>query len=424
MIPRDLLRAHLPQTVPTLLADHSVVVLTFVTADEAWAVHAAWDMARAAARAGRRTALVDLSLEHPTLHESAVEAVEEGIVDAFLFETSLNHVARAQNVAGLHFIGAGTMAPNPREVWGHKRWTPLARGFAKEGALMLLFVPVVALPYLTAPADGVCVLADEGLDTGTGALPEIGQLAARGAPLLGVVTERSGEGRRTRIMHRAMLPRTRSLTPALATAVVLVASLGTGGYLLGKGRRAVGGDRPRPAAAAQPVSPGADADNRRVAGDTLYYSVQVAAFQVLSQAMALARDFERSGFLAPVTPVQSGSEGIWYRVLVGAVASPGAADSMLRELWRLGLVEQPQGSILRTPEAFALGVWSSVAEAREALRGLRDRGIPAYIVPRPDGTARLYMGAFTGADQADAADSLLARAGLQRTLVARSGVTP
>ena len=422
MIPRDLLRAQLPQTVPTIFADHTVVVLTFVTADEPWAVHAAWDVARAAARAGRRTVLIDLSLEHPTLHESAVDTTEVGLVDAFLFETSLNHVARVQDVADLHFISAGTMAPNPREVWGHARWGRLARGFAKEGALLLLFAPMVALPWLEAPADGLCVLADEGFDPGYGELPELGQFAARGAPLVGVVTDRPRPKRTSVAVKRPRLPRVRSLTPAIAMSVLLVASLSAGGYVLGRGRRGSSEDQAARRAATGPA-PAVATDADRLVGDTLFYSVQVAAFQSLSQAMDLSRDFERSGFLAPVTPVRAGNEGVWYRVLVGALRSPGAADSLLHELWYLGLVEPSQGSVLRTPEALALGVWSSVAEARQALKGLRDRGVPAYILARPDGTARLYVGAFTEADQAETADSLLAAAGLQHNLVPRSGIT-
>ena len=423
MIPRDLLRAQLPQTVPTVFSDHTVVVLTFVTADEPWAVQAAWDVARAAARAGRRTVLVDLSLERPTLHESAVDSTEVGIVDAFLFETSLNYVARVQDVADLHFISAGTMAPNPREVWGHARWGRLARGFQKEGALLLLFAPIVALPYLDAPADGLCILADDGFDPGFGELPELGQFAATGAPVIGVVTEKPRTRRVSIGAKRPRLHRVRSLTPALATGVVLIASLTAGGYVLGRGHRGETAAR-APAAAGNPgPAPVAVTGADRMAGDTLFYSVQIAAFQVLSQAMDMARDFERSGFIAPISPIRVGNEGVWYRVLVGAMRSPGAADSLLRQLWYLGLVEPTQGSILRTPETLALGVWSSVAEARLAMRGLRERGVPAYILARPDGTARLYVGAFTEADQAETADSLLSAAGLQHNLVPRSGIS-
>jgi cell division septation protein DedD len=219
---------------------------------------------------------------------------------------------------------------------------------------------------------------------------------------------------------RPALPRTRSLTPAIATGVVLLASLSAGGYVLGRGRRGASVDRPvTPIPAAVPGTYDAD----RLAGDTLFYSVQVAAFQVLAQAMDLAKDFERSGFVAPVTPIRSGTEGVWYRVLVGAVRSPGAADTLLHQLWTQGLVEPSQGSILRTPETLMVGVWSSVAEGRQAMKGLRERGIPAYILPKPDGTARLYVGAFTEADQAGTADSLLAAAGLQHNLVPRSGIT-
>src|SRR5207302_5897242 len=101
-------------------------------------------------------------------------------------------------------------------------------------ALLLLFAPVVALPWLEAPADGLCVLADEGFDPGYGELPELGQFAARGAPLVGVVTERPRPKRASVAVKRPRLPRVRSLTPAIAMSVLLVASLSAGGYVLGR----------------------------------------------------------------------------------------------------------------------------------------------------------------------------------------------
>jgi hypothetical protein len=101
-----------------------------------------------------------------------------------------------------------------------------------------------------------------------------------------------------------------------------------------------------------------------------------------------------------------------------------AADSLLQALWRGRRVERPQGTILRTPEAFRLGRRLPVEDAEADARGLRSRGIPAYIVGAPDGTARVYVGAFDRPEQALAVDSLLTAAGITGTLVQRMGTTP
>jgi hypothetical protein len=149
--------------------------------------------------------------------------------------------------------------------------------------------------------------------------------------------------------------------------------------------------------------------------DSLYYSVQVAAHNTLAQAMLHAADIERKGHLAIVSPTRTGNQGVWYRVLVGALPTARAADSLLQTLWQEGALERPQGTILRTPDAYRLRA------SRDDLPGLRARGIPAYIVLSPDKTDLVYVGAFDLAEQATSTDSLLGSAHLTGTLVRRTG---
>jgi cell division septation protein DedD len=84
-------------------------------------------------------------------------------------------------------------------------------------------------------------------------------------------------------------------------------------------------------------------------------------------------------------------------------------------------VDRPQGTILRTPLAYALGAFPSARDARKAAEGLRERGIPAYIVPEADGTARMLLGAFEVPEQAHTADSLLTALGVRGVLITRIG---
>jgi hypothetical protein len=148
--------------------------------------------------------------------------------------------------------------------------------------------------------------------------------------------------------------------------------------------------------------------------------VQIAAFNQAGQAMAQVQDFEDAE-AATVSPVRLGRQGLWFRVIVGAFSTPAEADSLLRALWRRGVVERPNGTILRTPHTFRLAGPVPADAAREQAEGLRRRGVAAYIVPAPDGSALVAAGAFETPDQAHAADSLLRRSGLEAALTHRMG---
>jgi cell division septation protein DedD len=157
--------------------------------------------------------------------------------------------------------------------------------------------------------------------------------------------------------------------------------------------------------------------------DSLFYSVQVATFDALPQAMAHADRLRQNGSPAIVTPVRMGGQEGWYRVLAGSLPSPRAADSLRRALWDQRLLESPQGAIMRVHQAYQVGERVPAATAEATARGLRARGIPAYIVGASDGTGRVYVGAFDLPDQARTIDSLLASAGITGTLTPRLGTT-
>src|SRR5690349_293042 len=135
-----------------------------VGGDRQWAAKAAWDIARIAARDGRRVALVDLCLEQPTLHETVGLKATEGIVDAFEYGVSLNKAAH--EVTGVFIIPAGSDTARPAEVYAHVRWPKLQAGFRSEGALLLALLPPSALAQFSATPDGVLALAPEGIPPG------------------------------------------------------------------------------------------------------------------------------------------------------------------------------------------------------------------------------------------------------------------
>jgi cell division septation protein DedD len=153
--------------------------------------------------------------------------------------------------------------------------------------------------------------------------------------------------------------------------------------------------------------------------DSLPYSLQVAALNTLDRAAEYAVALENRRLVAAVTPIRIGGS-IWYRVILGALPTAADAEAALVGLWRDGLVERGEGAILRTPQAFDLGVRESDA-AWEETQMLRERGIPAYSVEASLGTARIFVGAFETPDQAAVVESLLMAAGLTATLMTRTG---
>lgn len=437
MRPRDLPREHLNDLVPVVLAEHAVVALTPTTADVAWAAGAAWDLARAAA-AKRRVALVDLALDAPALQREARDAPTEGIVDVFEFGASLNHIARPQG-EGLFFLPVGTAPSDPRAVWGHERWARLQRGFQTEGALLLLYAPPGALRHLSLQPDGIVVLAPQGYDRSVAAIPALAAAVERGIPLLGTVCDEpapvqperppaptAGFGART--APRAGSRRI-SIVGWIAAALVVI---GGAAVIFHRHTPSAPAVAQAPAfEAAPPAPPPATPVASRptpapvkssASADSLFYSVQVAAFNTLSQAMRYATRLSRRDRIATVTPVRL-RRTVWYRVLVGTFATPSAAQTELATLRRGGTLNRAQGTVLRVAQAYRVGSYPTATAGARAAAGLRARGVPAYIVAGPNGLAQVLVGAFETPEQAHAADSLLAAARLHGTLIPRIGTS-
>jgi cell division septation protein DedD len=412
---RQLPLSRLGHLVPPLVDGAALVALMPLTDDLQWAAKAAWDIARIAARDGRRVALVDLCLEHPALHEITGLASTEGIVDAFEYGVSLNKAAH--EVTGVFIIPAGSDTANPAEVYGHARWRKLHAGFRSEGALLLAFLPPSGLAQLAADPDGVIVLAPEGVN----AEFAIG----RDIPLLGVVRDRwLPSGGSSRISPPPMAvtvedePRRGGLRFALAA--LLVAALAVGGWALLAGARESAFIAPPPAVAppATPSTTSTTSTNTPpkpvpVHTDTLGWTIQLAAYASLDKALAHAdRLAADAGVPALVTPVpQSGTRGtVWYRVLAGSYATRAAAGDARAKLWHRGIAAEGIGDLLLAP-------YSYHAPSGATLDMLRHRGLPA--VRWSNGV--ILLGAFEGPDQAAFTQAALKRAGVRANLLPRMG---
>ncbi|HEV8263995.1 MAG TPA: SPOR domain-containing protein [Gemmatimonadales bacterium] len=432
MTARQLPLSRLGHLVPPLVEAQALVALVPATADLVWAAKVAWDIARIAARGGRRVALVDLSVEEPALHQSVGLTPSDGIVDAFEYGVSLSKAAH--EVDGVFFIAAGSYTASTGDLYAHPRWRKLQAGFRSEGALLLLFVSAAGLAKLSAVADGAIVLAPEGFDDGSAVATDIAAAQERGTPLLGVARDRwmPVPVSVPPPVEPALLPRPSNRRAARAALVTLVlAGAAVGGWalfataresLLGgagggsaRGRASAASTRPSrptpaPAPAPAPAPPAATPPARAARADTLAWTIRLAAYGTLDKALAHAdRLTAQAGISALVTPVpQSAAGTVWYRVVAGSYATREAAAAGRRALWRRGAAPRGTGDLLRAPYSFALAANTSVET-------LRARGLPAV--------RGRFLGAFETPEQAAFTRAALTRAGVRATLLPRVGTT-
>jgi hypothetical protein len=414
--PRQLPLSRLGHLIPPLVESQALVALVPTTADLVWAAKAAWDIARIAARGGRRVALVDLGVEEPALHQTVGLTPSDGIVDAFEYGVSL--AKAAHEVDGVFFIGAGSYTASAGDLYAHARWRKLQAGFRSEGALLLLFISATGLGKLSAVADGAIVLAPEGLDPASAVGQELAAVVERGTPILGVARDRwMPTPSATPTFDPLPDPSHRPRGARAAVVTLVLAGAAVGGWALfatATGSFLTPSREPAPATpAATPVprddSTAAAAPPPRA--DTLGWTIQLAAYGTAAKALAHADQLaDETGIAALVTPVQqSGAGTVWYRVLAGSYASREAAAAARDELWRRGTAARGIGDLLRAPYSFAPATDTSLA-------GLRRRGLPAVRW-----RSRVLIGAFETPEQAAFTEATLTRARVRATLLPRVG---
>ena len=410
--PRQLPLSRLGHLVPPLVQSQALVALVPTTADLVWAAKAAWDIARIAARGGRRVALVDLGIEEPALHQTVGLTPSDGIVDAFEYGVSL--AKAAHEVDGVFFIAAGSYTASAGDLYAHARWRKLQAGFRAEGALLLLFVSATGLAKLSAVADGAIVLAPEGLDPASAVGMEIAAVVERGTPVLGVARDRWMPTPGSIPAFEPPPPppepgrRRRGARGAMGTRVLAGAAVG--GWALFAPATELLRTPSEPTPAAPPPPPPAPV----VHVDTLPWTIQVAAYGTAAKALAHADQLaDEAGIAALVAPVQqSGAGTVWYRVLAGSYATREAAVAARETLWRQGTTARGIGDLLRAPYSF-------VPATDTSLSALRRRGFPAVRW-----RSRVLIGAFETPEQAAFTAAKLTRASVRARLLPRVGTTP
>jgi MinD-like ATPase involved in chromosome partitioning or flagellar assembly len=434
---------------------------------------AALGVARAQARR-RRVALGDLLGDAEPIQSLLDGGDPHGLADSFVYGVSLNKIARPVPQFGdLYVLPSGSEVPAYEDIFTNSRWNRLAAGFRETGAIL-----VIAAPARAAHVTNVVRLADGVVLVGDAAIPDIDD-----AKVLGRVgAGRAGDD--SRIASRAVAPnaqleesaeppadavpklaenaavpessgpmfddsasieasprRRRFALPPSAIAGVLLAVLLAGlgiwfatrplaRYETAATRRrstfsAAAGTVPstldslRADSAAQIATPALEVANPRDSLGSAAYAVVISRFNTQAGAIfwfqTQGRDLPEATF-APV--LVQGTP--WFRALAGSYPSRAQADSLLSTLRQKGLLRSDLGEVVHVPLAFLVD--SVKAEAVPGMiKYFTDRGQPVYALRQPDGSARLYAGAFETPQEAALYLDAIRTSGIRPVLVYRIG---
>jgi len=414
--------------------------------DSAMATSMALGVARAQGLR-RRVAVADLIGESPAIEALLTGDDPHGISDSFLYGVSLNKIARPiQGAENVFLMPSGTEAVAHDAVYANERWRRLSAGFHQVGALLV----VVANPATPGFADlcayvgalmpvgdtvfpaprGVTLIAPPAPPSPESPPPMIRPSAARARD----AAAEDGPSRRRRLfaimaviaaiavavgafwpqlMARLPEPIAELITgrqrepdsttivvpPTPMDTVVQTDSAPTDSLL----RDSTGAIVPAPDSVG-PTAPPLTVENAADSLSASRYAVYFATANTRAAAMPDAR--VRALDAVALSPVAEGSEQ-WFRVTVGASATRAQAESLLTKLRAQKIVGS--GSIVSVPYALRLlqNVTPTLIPTR--LAELANRGIIAYALLQPDGSANVYTGAFESPTQATPlADSLRA----------------
>ena len=156
-------------------------------------------------------------------------------------------------------------------------------------------------------------------------------------------------------------------------------------------------------------------------GRALPYSVAIASFTSLEDALAKQRELGGEGLTLFVAPVVVKGRP-YYRLLAGALTDRDAARALQASLVQRRIKREATAWDIRPANlAFHMGTYASASEAGSAVRGLVDRGIPAYTLGGPNGVY-VYAGGYEDEGDADLLSERIRKAGVEAELVERRGV--
>jgi hypothetical protein len=355
--------------------------------------------ARGVART-RVVTIVDLIGDVPPLRALAADDDPHGVADCFVYGISPKAVTRRTHADDrLFIIPGGTEPLDPATMLPSVRWGRLVAEYRAAGAL-LLFVAAVRTPGLAdlaAQTDGIV------------AVGEIDALLPPGVKVLATaqrpsrarvrVSRTSGETRRRRAWRRPA-------AIGLAAAVVVAgAAWLTLGRTESRQMAVVVVPRPTDTTITSSAQLGPASTPTIDSATNAEYTRLVTTLPRYADALRLLRRQHTTLPAATISPLGDTGGTIRYAVMAGAYGDSATAGA--------AAVKAPLALVLDRD----LAADSAVAVVDHYLA----RGIPAYLLARPDGHATVYAGAFADAQSAHALIASLRAAGLAPVLAHRTG---
>ncbi len=434
---------------------------TFAAVIAGFDAHAAAMVAVGVARAQgarRRVAIADLIGESAPLEALNRSDDPHGVSDSFLYGVSLNKIARqVDDMGNVFLMPSGTEAVAHHSVYANDRWRRLAAGFHEVGALLL----IVAIPGTPGFAD-LCGFVGSLLPVGDARFPMPPGVAIiapppdaapppppapqreKAARARQAAADLSGVRRRKLIAAAvaigavavavgAMWPQIISILPPQVAAMLTRGKPDTSTMLVKPTAMdtARTGDSALLAAAKRvsdslaavaadsalrvvvpPLVVANPADSVAASRYAIFYAQSNTVPDIVGDVKLKA---QRA--VAASSVVQDGAT--WYRVYVGASADKDSADAQLNQFRAAKIVGD--GSVAIVPYALRLegGVGATTAHTRVVAYGRR--GIVAYALLQPNGTATLYTGAFETPSQATTMADSLRALGITPVLAYRTG---
>lgn len=371
----------------------------------------------------RRVAIADLVGEVEPIQSLVTSDDPHGISDSFTYGVSLNKIAQPIDTTGNLFVmPSGTGSVVDPAIFANSRWQRLANGFREVGALLILVAPADApgLKDLIDQTDGVVLVGATPLDL---------------APYLNVLA-------RVPAPHTRPAPEAAKKSLAVwqiaALLLLLVAALGTAFYLRSANdasasdRRTalahpatVGAARPPVARSVVPetltVPPPANVADSAAA---TAYAVELGAWNSPDDASEQVARFRSSLPAAAISPVPVGpNRETYYKVVTGAFATQQEAQALLDELRYKGVAQDGLGTVVRTPYALLLDS-ATAGHTQRITAKYRRTQQPVYVLAQPNGSLKVFSGAFEHPEDAASLLSTLHAAQLTPVLVYRTGRTP
>ena len=435
----------------TLDAFHAIVV---VGTDPIATAETALGIARVQA-VHRRVAVGDLLGDAPPIQALVGGDDQHGLLDSFEYGVSLSKVARKVPDAGELFVmPTGTGPIDYEDLFGSDRWRRLIAGFREVGALLILAAPADApmVHALVDVSDGAVIVGDvvpaevsvaqslAWVRPRRGAAPApvdvVAPVAAREAEPVDIPVVREDSSGSNRWIGGVL-------------ALLVLAALVYWGASAYSQRRAVqraAADSAARVAAARVRVTDSIARIRRdsIVRDSLArlegayvdsFPVYVPANPMDSAAavgysILLSKYNTKSGAILdlfgrfarlPASTYGMESPSRFYLLLAGAFPSRASAESLLVRLRVQGTLARDFGSVDRYPLAFLVDSAVAARDAPGRLNRYHARGLPVYGLRQPNGSVRLYFGAYANPEQASLAVPQVREAGMRPLLVYRIG---